>query len=300
MYKKLFISFIFLLFVIPYSFTQEKFSCSEFDLHTKYVEINGLKIAYYETKGHGPVIVLVHGNSQSKECFKQQLLTMGFYYRMVAIDLPGCGESDKSTNPFETYSSAGLGSIFEQLIDSLNLNNAVWVGLSFGGHLLLEFENILNAKGIMIYGTPPISYPPAPEAFLPNPNFMLGFTPVLTEEQITSYGQSLFRPGFNVPQFVFDGIRNTDGMFRLAIGYMLNTGSYRDEVDIVKNLQIPIAILHGAKDQLINVEYIKTLNIPKLWKNRVQIIPNAGHNIQWERPIRFNLMLIQFVQFVNK
>jgi pimeloyl-ACP methyl ester carboxylesterase len=81
---------------------------------------------------------------------------------------------------------------------------------------------------------------------------------------------------------------------------MMQTGSYKNEVEIVRNLTVPLAILHGKEDQFVNGEYFNRLQIPTLWRNAVQYVPHAGHNIQWERPSLFNYLLAKFVLEVNR
>lgn len=48
----------------------------------------------------GPAIVLCHGNSSSHRTFEQQLRgELGRRFRLVAIDLPGHGESARARDP---------------------------------------------------------------------------------------------------------------------------------------------------------------------------------------------------------
>lgn len=281
-----------------YSYNKTR-SCN---LETKYLTVNSLQIAYYETKGKGPAILLLHGNSTSKEVFKKQLYSLlGFYLRIVAIDLPGHGESDHATDPFTTYTALGYTDLLVQVVEQLDLHDAVFVGWSLGGHIILEASQQLPyAKGFLIYGTPPIAFPPAPDAFLPNPALMYGFTPVLTEEQANEYVAAMFRPdASNIPGFFAENVMSTDPMARGAIGMAMATGAYTDEIEIVGNLTTPIAILHGENDQLVNGAYIESLNIPSLWFNSIQQVPYAGHSIQWETPCSFNALLYGFVFYVN-
>ena len=55
----------------------------------------------------------------------------------------------------------------------------------------------------------------------------------------------------------------------------------------------------GVEDQLVKVDYIRSLKIPTLWHDAVQIIEGAGHAPHWERPQRFNALLADFVADVS-
>lgn len=47
-------------------------------------------------------------------------------------------------------------------------------------------------------------------------------------------------------------------------------------------LSTPVDIFHGEHDQVVNFDYYATLTIPELWRNQVQVIPGAGHMMQWD------------------
>ena len=107
---------------------------------------------------------------------------------------------------------------------------------------------------------------------------------------------SFFAPGVSVSQtpFITDVLR-TDGRARVGLAASLQQSGYRDEVEIVTNLSIPLAILHGKKEQLVNGTYFSKLTIPTLWQNKVQVIVDAGHVPHWEQPDIFNMLLEQFI-----
>ena len=58
------------------------------------------RIAYRQSSGSGPAIVLVHGNSASSRAFARQLDgPLGAKYRIIAPDLPGHGGSADAADP---------------------------------------------------------------------------------------------------------------------------------------------------------------------------------------------------------
>jgi pimeloyl-ACP methyl ester carboxylesterase len=63
----------------------------------------------------------------------------------------------------------------------------------------------------------------------------------------------------------------------------------------VRSLKVPLAILHGGQEQLINGVYIASLAMPTLWRGAVQTIPSAGHAPQWETPQAFDALLEAFI-----
>ena len=73
-------------------------------LQAKVITIGDQEIAYYESKGKGKTVVLVHGNSSSSWSYFNQLCgSLGRKYHLVAVDLPGHGRSSNGIDPTAAY-----------------------------------------------------------------------------------------------------------------------------------------------------------------------------------------------------
>ncbi|MCP5364288.1 MAG: alpha/beta fold hydrolase [Hyphomicrobiales bacterium] len=264
------------------------------------VTVNGQTIAYYESPGRGRNLLLIHGNSASARSYAQQVAgRLGHGHRIVAIDLPGHGSSSPAADPAATYTLPGYAAIIVALAEHLGLQDAIFVGWSLGGNILLEASNRLTAAaGIMILGTAPVGIPPAlNEAFLPHPAIAFNFQADLRDEEIEAFARSLFRPGFDaVPPSCLDDIRRTDGRARETLAASIQAGNYADEVDVVARLTTPLAVVFGAQEQLVNTQYPAGLTIPSLWRSQVQLIPDAGHAAHWEQHDAFNRLLEDFIR----
>ncbi|MFA6498439.1 MAG: alpha/beta hydrolase [Desulfurivibrionaceae bacterium] len=263
----------------------------------KELEINGQRVAYYESDGKGSPVLFIHGNSLSSLSFARQLASpLGKNHRLVALDLPGHGRSAPAQDPRVTYTVPGYAKIVAGFAKALALDRAVLVGWSLGGHVLLEAsEQLQNSPGLMLFGTPPVGKPMAAEAFLPCPTMGLMFTSELSTLEAEAATAEFFKPGSEIPPFFPEDILRTDGRAREALGISIGEGRYADEVKIVTNLKKPLAMVHGIKDPLVNLSYLKGINMPTLWRGEIQIIPDAGHTPQWEQPEQFNRLLMEFV-----
>lgn len=256
-------------------------------------------IAWRQSAGTGPAIVLVHGNSASSKAFARQLDgTLGRKYRVIAFDLPGHGNSDNAAEPAATYNMPGYARVLHDVVAHVGVGDAAFVGWSLGGHIVLEAApDLPKAAGFAIFGTPPLAFPPAMEqAFLPNPAMAFTFTRELSEEQARAYVAVAFKPNAaDFPAFMVDDVLRTDGRARESLAASIAPNGFRDEVKVVANLAQPLAVLHGAQEQLINGDYFKTLKMPTLWRGAVQTISDAGHIPQWEQAEGFNALLDAFV-----
>lgn len=257
------------------------------------------RIAYRQSAGSGPTIVIIHGNSASSRAFAPQLDSpLGAKYRILVPDLPGHGESDDAADPAGIYNLPGYAAVLHEVVAKLDAADAVFVGWSLGGHIALEAApDLAQARGFAIFGAPPISFPPAmDQAFLPTPAMAYTFQPELNEAQAQAYVAAAFRRGVtDLPAEMIADVLRTDGRARGQLAASIRPGGFRDEVAVAAGLKQPLAVLHGAEEQLVNGAYFDTLTMPTLWRGQVQVIEGAGHLPQWEQAERFNTLLDAFV-----
>jgi pimeloyl-ACP methyl ester carboxylesterase len=88
----------------------------------------------------------------------------------------------------------------------------------------------------------------------------------------------------------------TDGRARSNLGASVQRGEARDECKVARDLKVPIAVLHGGEEQLVNGGYLGSVPMPTLWRGAVQIIPEAGHTPQWETAEAFDALIEAFVE----
>jgi pimeloyl-ACP methyl ester carboxylesterase len=267
-------------------------------LDTKTVSVGGQQISYVESAGAGRPVVFVHGNSASSGTWQGVLEgSFGREFRCLAIDLPGHGDSPPATDP-AIYSLPGYARVVAEFAAEAGVTEAVFVGWSLGGHIVLEAApNLPHAAGFVIFGTPPVSSPAdMASAFLPNPMLNVGFTAEVSAEDARAYAASFTAPGstISLDSSVADILR-TDGAARAGLFASIGAGQAADEVAIAGSLAVPLAILHGEREQLVSLPYIQQLAIPSLWRGSVQVIPGAGHAPQLEDQAAFEALLTEFM-----
>jgi len=266
------------------------------------ITVGGQQIAFTQSGGGGRPVIFVHGNSCSARTW-DPLLTgpFGQGFRCLALDLPGHGSSAPAKNR-EDYSVPGHAAVLAGFAEAENAADAVIVGWSLGGHIVLEAAPALpQAAGYVIFGTPPVaSVTQMGEAFLPNPALSVGFTAAVEPEQARTFAASFTAPGsaLSLDEFIADILR-TDGEARAGLFASLGEGRLADEIAIVSTLPQPLAILHGEGEQLVNLDWLQRLTIPSLWRGQVQLIPGAGHAPHREVPADFADLLEQFIADLN-
>lgn len=98
--------------------------------HHYFTTNDGVRLHYTQAgENNERAMVCVHGWAQSADSFKFQLQGLGDRYRMIALDLRGHGESEKSSYG---YSMFRLAKDVHDLLHALNLNDVILVGHSMG------------------------------------------------------------------------------------------------------------------------------------------------------------------------
>jgi pimeloyl-ACP methyl ester carboxylesterase len=98
-------------------------------LHTRRGKLSALEA------GVGPPLVLLHGLGGTKASFLPTVAALGTRHRLVAVDLPGFGDSDK---PLGSYDPPFLARWVTAALDVLELERTHLLGHSLGGRVALE------------------------------------------------------------------------------------------------------------------------------------------------------------------
>jgi pimeloyl-ACP methyl ester carboxylesterase len=105
-------------------------------LRFRTVETRVGKVSTLEA-GEGPPVLLVHGLGATKAEFLPTVAALAESHRVIAMDLPGFGDTDK---PFPApYDPPFFASWAESLLDELDIERAHVIGHSMGGRVALEF-----------------------------------------------------------------------------------------------------------------------------------------------------------------
>ncbi len=91
---------------------------------------------YYQEKGFGKPLILLHGNGENCTYFKNQIDYFSNNYRVIAVDTRGHGNSPRGKAPFTIEQfSADLNNFMK----NLNIPNAIILGFSDGANIAMKF-----------------------------------------------------------------------------------------------------------------------------------------------------------------
>jgi pimeloyl-ACP methyl ester carboxylesterase len=99
---------------------------------TGYVEGDGGRL-YYETRGDGPAIVLIHAGFLDSRMWDTQFQLFSENYRVIRYDVRGFGKSDLARTKFSDYKD------LYGILDHLGVKRVSIVGVSNGGRIASDF-----------------------------------------------------------------------------------------------------------------------------------------------------------------
>lgn len=223
-------------------------------------------------------LILIHGNSACKETFAPLYLSLSDEHRVIAIDLPGHGESDDAAQPEEHYNLYTFSQVVQEVAQSLGLSNYYVVGWSLGGHVAIEVLKDPHLKGIIISGTPPIEMSSAGfqkgtnqpikveylSEELKNKSIQDLFFLMMKESNLEEEEAALFHAFGGMDtlhdeklRFLVTAGQRTDGLARKYMKPSFFNGG--NQAETITNTEKYVLAIQGETDAGINNAYIKNL-----------------------------------------
>lgn len=102
---------------------------------------------FYEEKGSGEPLILLHGNGEDHTVFDKVAAHFAKKYRVIAIDTRGHGKSPLGDEPFSLYQFA---EDLKEFMDEHEIEKANILGFSDGGNIALIFASEYPEKVIKL------------------------------------------------------------------------------------------------------------------------------------------------------
>jgi haloalkane dehalogenase len=259
-----------------------------FPYEPKYVEVEGLRMAYVE-HGSGEPILLLHGEPTWSYLYRHMIPPLAGVGRVIAPDLVGFGRSDKpkATNAYSYKSHARW---LRGFVEALDLKNATMVCQDWGGSLGLRIlAEIPERFARLVAMNTGISIgDPRSEAFYKWRRFSQRVESLdlatlmrntlklrqLTEAEAAAYAAPFPSEEYQTGALVFP---------RLVPIRKDHPGAFANRMAIerLKTLDLPVLLIWGEEDAITAPAEPFLRSIFKNVAPRVTI-PGAGHFIQEE------------------
>lgn len=259
---------------------------------------------YYEDRGTGTPVVLVHGwplNGASWERQSSALLAAG--YRVITYDRRGFGRSAK---PYEGYNYDTLARDLATLLESLDLQNVSLFGFSMGGGEVARYMGKHNEGRVSRCGFFS-SIAPALRKDGGNPE---GVDPAIFEQikgmiekdrfdQLQGFLKLFYNQGM-LSHPVSQGKLDADFIVASQSSYQAMLfcvdAWLEDFRDDVKQIQVPTLVIHGDSDQILPLE-VSGARIPKLVPTaKLHVVKDGPHGLLWTHAAEVNTALLEFLR----
>jgi pimeloyl-ACP methyl ester carboxylesterase len=248
---------------------------------------------------NGFPVLLIHGNSTCRGVFQYQMQSkLAEKYRLIAIDLPGHGESSDAPDFMVTYTMSGLAGAVVELLEKIEINELVIFGWSLGGHIgIALLPRLPQLKGLMITGTPPIPRDGFAQGFKGSPQTGSASRQEMTIADAEAFTKHILK---RTEPFLLEAVIRADGRFRKRVFEAAREGREVDQRVTVTESTIPLAVVNGGDDPIVNLDYFDTVPYGNLWQGKCQRLEGLGHAPFWEAPAVFNPVLESFLKDVAK
>ena len=246
----------------------------------------GFEIAYLDG-GRGEPLVLVHGIGADKDNFAPIAPYLRGLGRVIALDLPGFGESSKPTDA--DYSIDAQAERLRGFVDSLGLRDIHLGGSSMGGAIVLAFALRYPERVRSLWLLAPAGVGAAAESEMFRRHREHGEFPLFAETP-RDYA-TVMRICFTRPPFVPYCVRHELAL-AASRNYALHARIFSELVlqpfrleQSVAGLPTPTLIVWGDQDRVLDVSGAEPLH-RALPRSRLARIPGVGHLPMVEAPKR--------------
>ena len=269
--------------------------------HLRSCRVNGSRVNYIEM-GEGRPLVFVHGLAGCWQNWLENIPHFARNHRVIAIDLPGFGESEL---PQDDISIPGYGRFVDEFLGEIGVERGSIVGNSMGGFIAAEVALshparvdklvLVSAAGVMTVGTAQLTL-----ATRMSRLFQAGSGRVIARRQSIVRRRRLRKmllygvvrhPELLQPELVYEIVSGGGkpgflDAFKAILDY--------DFSDRIPDIDRPTLIVWGRNDRIVPVggAYRYEELIPDA---RRVIFEETGHVPMIERPALFNRVLEDFL-----
>lgn len=259
----------------------------------QFINIDNLRIRYRCLGRGNHTLLFLHGLTASLEHWYKLIPELVQHYKIITVDLPGCGCSVK---PRVTYSVDFYMRFLRNFVTTMKLNDFALIGHSFGGGLALKFALtyprvvnrlvLLNNAGFCqrlnillrlltipgLRGLLTLANRDAVALGLK----MVVYDNSLIEAHFVDRVYEIFRsPGFY--HAFFSTLEQSANFFGIK------PAIYQSISDALLNLRVPTLVFWGDNDPILPFKW-QQQSLKQLPCAKIQILPQCGHLSYLEHP----------------
>lgn len=249
--------------------------------------------------GQGRPLVLLHGMGGCWQWWLEVLPELGRHHRVIAVDLPGFGESGSPTQP---YDMDLIADIVAELLEQLGISKTAVAGHSMGGLVTISLASrrpdlVERAVLVDAGGVPMSERRLAAILKLLRGSFYLFTRPRILNRLATDEKARvrLLRMAMRDPRTLSPDLARIIMPKIAAPSFLDSIPASARAIDKVRPeaLTMPTLLLWGARDAFAPLHTAHAL-LSRLPNGELAVISNAGHSPMIEAPATFLSLLLPF------
>ncbi len=250
-----------------------------------FINIDNLNIEY-TIEGEGYPVLLLHGWGSSFDVYKGIINTLKNRYKVVALNFPGCGNSDTMENPWNLDDYCNLVLKF---MNKIGIENPIMFGHSHGGRVTLKMaaNGMVNPPKIVLLDS---------AGLIPKKSFRQKWRAksfkiiktVLTLPIIKSFSAPLLEKARR--HYGSADYNAAPLVLRQTLVSLVNT----DLRDILHNIACPTLLIWGENDTATPLADAKIIE-SKIRDCGLCVIKGTGHYSFCERPFEAHAIINSFL-----
>ena len=264
----------------------------------QYAELDGLRL-HYEEAGAGDPLLLIHTVGQSMYTWHTVFNKLAQTYRVVAVDLPGHGYSEKFQDP-SRYCITSMGDALIALLDELSIEKAHIAAFSMGSIYALDMaERYPQRVGRLVLECPGGMTNTMPRQVRAFDSSVVGWLSGITFNEKTV--ETLLTDAY------FDRTLITEQMVReyfkpfmdkeaiRAIRDVLRAFDETPVLEALRDVESDVLILWGVDDRWRDVSTAEIFHVA-LPKVEFGLVRNCGHILHEEKTEKYLSYAVDFFE----
>lgn len=253
---------------------------------------------HYEVEGSGEPLLFLHGWGVDQRIWRQQTKFFSQFYHVVAVDLPGHGQSS-----YQKVSLEDMAHDVAFILEHLKITTISVIGSSLGGLLALKIYELFPSKvrRLVFVGSMP--------KFSRSPDYPHG----LDVGRMRKLGSQLNNDYPSIVNVFFRSLftkeerqtrrykwmqkfrQNIELPMQQALAEYLDILESEDLREVLKKVHVPMQFINGTDDEICTKETVAFIqqSVPH---SRFDFFDQCGHFPFLSKPHEFNQLLEEFLK----
>lgn len=290
-----------------YKLKTVEFDDIDYGFPVKKIRVRNINVALIDEGNSDKVLLLIHGLGSNAKGWIKNIPAWSKDYRVIAVDLPGYGKSDKGYYPF---SMKFYAQVLVELMSEMNIKKATLIGHSMGGQVAMTaaleypqrieklvlispagFEKFTEGEGDWMRNAVTVDFIKDTPIRNIDINLKSNFFNMPEDAEFMITERIQLRGAKDFDLYCYSVSRNVAAMLDGPVWERLG------------EIQQPTLILFGENDGLIPNPYLhggRTEDVAKIGKQHIPnskliMVKDCGHFVQFEKAEQTNQEVLKFL-----